>query len=92
MTYSCLYCLREFASTYALKRHISEKHQYDVSEDDEVTFQSDMPYEETDLWDDDDNEASKLPYREEPGIWDDDFITKDDEAESEISLKQTVES
>lgn len=51
MIYSCLYCLWDFASTYALKRYISDKHQYDVSEnDDKVTFQSDMSYKKTDLW------------------------------------------
>ncbi|GBC09808.1 hypothetical protein RclHR1_09120005 [Rhizophagus clarus] len=64
MTYKCSYCSCTFSSTYALKRHISDKHQY-IDEDEEVTFQSNMPHEEPDLWDDDDKEVSKVPYHEE---------------------------
>ncbi|GBC00230.1 hypothetical protein RclHR1_37970001, partial [Rhizophagus clarus] len=40
------------------------KHQY-IDEDEEVTFQSNMPHEEPDFWDDDDKEVSKVSYREE---------------------------
>ena len=91
MTYKCSYCSCTFSSTYALKRHISDKHQY-IDEDEEVTFQSNMPHEEPDLWDDDDKEVSKVPYHEESGLWDDDLSMKDDESESKITLEQPVES
>jgi hypothetical protein len=66
MTYKCTHCSRTFATPYALKRHISDKHQYDV-EDKGESSHSNLPYEEPGLWDDDDN----LPYREEPDLWDD---------------------
>jgi hypothetical protein len=69
MTYECQHCFRTFASPYALKRHISDKHQY-IAEDEGETFRSNIPYEEPGLWDDD------LPV-EEPGLWDDDLPTED---------------
>ncbi len=55
MAYKCLYCLRTFATPYLLKRHISFKHQYDINEgrDEETTTQSNIPYEEPGLWDED---------------------------------------
>ena len=41
-SFTCLYCDRIFASPYGLKRHISEKHQYDNNEikDEEAPFQT----------------------------------------------------
>ena len=69
MTYECLHCSRTFATPYALKRHISDKHQYNA-EDEGETSRSNIPYEEPGLWDDD------LPI-EEPGLWDDDLPTED---------------
>lgn len=65
MTYSCLHCSRTFATPYALKRHISDKHQY-ISEEEGESSHSNMPYEEPGLWDDD------LP-TEDQGLWDDDL-------------------
>lgn len=54
MTYNCLHCSRTFATPYALKRHISAKHQY-IEEVEGETSQSqlNLPYEEPGLWDDD---------------------------------------
>jgi len=47
-SFQCSYCLRTFASVYALKRHISDKHRnHDISDDDDGP--SDMPYEEPGL-------------------------------------------
>jgi hypothetical protein len=69
MTYTCLHCSRTFATPYALKRHISDKHKYtDVDEGE--TSRLNLPYEELDLWDDD------LPTNE-PGLWDDDLPTEE---------------
>ncbi|GES92023.1 hypothetical protein GLOIN_2v1487254 [Rhizophagus clarus] len=51
-----------------------------------------MPHEESDLWDDDDKEVSKVPYHEESSLWDDHLSMKDDESESKITLEQPVES
>ena len=54
MTYNCLHCSRTFATPYALKRHISEKHQYHIIEEEEgESSHSNLPYEEPGLWDDD---------------------------------------
>lgn len=69
MTYKCLHCYRTFATPYALKRHISDKHQY-IADDEGETSRSNIPYEEPGLWDDD------LPI-EEPGLFDDDLPTGD---------------
>jgi hypothetical protein len=69
MTYTCLHCSRTFATSYALKRHISDKHKYtDVDEGE--TSRLNLPYEEPGLWDDD------LPY-EEHGLCDDDLPTEE---------------
>ena len=46
MTYTCLHCYRTFATPYALKRHISEKHQY-IDEDE--PSHSTIKYDEPDL-------------------------------------------
>jgi len=62
MTYTCLHCSRTFATPYALKRHISDKHKY-TDEDEGETSRLNLPYEEPGLWDDD------LPTKE-PGLWD----------------------
>jgi Zinc finger, C2H2 type len=69
MTYKCLHCSRTFATPYALKRHISDKHQY-IAEDEGETSRSNIPYDELSLWDED------LP-TEEPSFWDEDFSTED---------------
>jgi len=43
MTYKCEFCNRTFASPYALKRHISAKHEYVIDEnEDEIETQSKM--------------------------------------------------
>jgi len=68
MVYECQHCFRTFATPYALKRHISDKHQY-IAEDKGETSRSNIQYEELSLWDD-------LPI-EEPGLWDDDLTTED---------------
>ena len=62
MTYTCLHCFRTFATPYALKRHISDKHKY-TDEDEGETSRLNLPYEEPGLWDDD------LPTKE-PSLWD----------------------
>jgi hypothetical protein len=71
MTYTCLHCSRTFATPQGLKRHIFEKHQYDIdeSEDEGAAIQMN----ESDLWDDEDK-----PYEEEPGLWDEDDFTMND--------------
>jgi hypothetical protein len=68
MTYQCLHCFRTFASPYALKRHISDKHQYNI-EDEGETSNSTLPYVEPDLWNDD------LPTGE--SLWDTDLSMED---------------
>jgi len=69
MTYKCLHCSRTFATPYALKRHISDKHQY-IAEDEGETSRSNIPYNEPGLWDED------LP-TEEPSFWDEGLPTED---------------
>jgi hypothetical protein len=54
---------------YALKCHISDKHQY-IAEDEGEISRSNIPYDELGLWDED------LP-TEEPSFWDEDFSTED---------------
>jgi hypothetical protein len=73
MTFKCYYCERTFATPYALKRHISDKHRYNLNENEEETSQTNI-IEETGLWDDEDEET---PIQEESGLWDD-----EDEAEA----------
>ena len=54
MTYKCEFCNRTFASPYALKQHISAKHEYVIDEnEDEIETQSNIPNEEPGLWDED---------------------------------------
>jgi hypothetical protein len=65
MTYKCPHCSRTIATSYALKRHISNNHQYNINEDEdkEAAIQSNMPNEEPGLWDEDfimNSEVSKL--------------------------------
>ena len=43
MTFKCLHCFCTFATPYALKRHISEKYQYNTNKDEEEAFQSNIP-------------------------------------------------
>src|SRR5436190_21754424 len=71
-SFQCSSCSRTFASAYALKRHISDKHRSYVTIDNDDSCTSEMPYEEPGLWtDNDDNvETSKIPYQEEPDLWD----------------------
>jgi len=52
MTYQCLHCRRTFSTPYALKRHISDKHQC-IIEDEGEASRSNIPYEEPGLWEDD---------------------------------------
>ena len=53
MTYTCLHCSRTFSTPYALKRHISDKHQYHIIEEEGKSSHSNLPTEEPGLWDDD---------------------------------------
>ena len=69
MIYKCLHCSRTFATPYALKRHISDKHQY-IAKDEGETSRLNILYEKPSLWDDD------LPI-EETSLWDDDLPTED---------------
>ena len=64
MTYTCLHCSQTFATPYALKRHISDKHKYTGDEDEGETSRLNLPYEEPGLWDDD------LPTKEPGRLWD----------------------
>lgn len=67
MTFKCHYCERTFATPYALKRHISDKHRYNLNENEEETSQMNI-VEEPSLWNDEDEETS---IQEESGLWDD---------------------
>ena len=57
MAYECPYCSRTFSTPYAVKRHISDKHQHDINKDEDET--SKIPKvqykEEPDIWDSDDD-------------------------------------
>jgi len=56
MTFKCENCSRTFATPYALKRHISAKHQYDINVNEgETEIQSNILNEEPGLWDDNDD-------------------------------------
>lgn len=80
MSYKCLHCSRTFATPYALKRHISDKHQYNTNEDEEEAFQGtiSVPSEEAGLWDED------ILY-EEPGLWEEDFTMNYSEVIRQLS-------
>ena len=65
MTYTCLHCLHTFSTSYALKRHISDKHQYHIIEEGESSH-SILPTEEPGLWNDD------LPINYLENLWDED--------------------
>lgn len=69
MTYKCLHCSRTFATPYALKRHISDKHQY-IAEDEGETSHLNIPYDEPGLWDED------LPI-DDPSLWEEDLPFED---------------
>ena len=70
MAYLCELCSRTFATTYALKRHISDKHQHRVEEE------TSRPRLEEDpsIWDDDvefePSSSRRHPREEDPSIWD----------------------
>jgi hypothetical protein len=92
MTYLCEFCKRTFATTYALKRHVSDKHQYEEVE----TSRSNPPHEDPDIWDVEPSRPRSNPPREEdiwdvepsrsrstplykePGIWDVDPMMEDE--------------
>ena len=42
MTYTCLHCSRTFSTFYALKRHISDKHQYHIIEEEGESSHSNL--------------------------------------------------
>lgn len=88
MAYKCSYCSRTFATPYALKRHISSKHQY--TEDEGEGSRSNVQFEEEPgLWDDDD-----YPTVEEPGLWDDDLdqMVTSQTSQSKMSYEEELES
>ena len=66
--YSCLHCSRTFATPYALKRHISNKHQY-ISEEEGESSRANIPYVEPGLQDND----LPMDYAEDQGLWDEDL-------------------
>jgi Zinc finger, C2H2 type len=68
MTYTCLHCSRTFGTPYALKRHISDKHQYHIIEEE---GESSLPTEEPGLWDNDD-----LPINYLENLWDEDQMVR----------------
>ena len=72
MTYKCIHCSRTFATPYALKRHISAKHQ--LIDEDEGEASSRMPYEEPGLWDDDLSAVKYSLWDDEYSLWDDDDL------------------
>ena len=83
MAYQCLHCSRTFSTPFGLKRHISDKHQYiDKGE----PSQSNLPYEEPGLWDED-----FIMEGEEDE--EDEEVEEDEEYEEDepITLEQTVE-
>ena len=49
----CLHYFCTFTTSYALKCHISEKHQYNTNKDEKKAFQSNIPYKEFSLWNED---------------------------------------
>ena len=73
MTFKCLHCFRTFTIPYALKRHISEKHQYNTNKDEEEAFQSNILYEELSLWDKEETFQLNILTYEELSLWDEDF-------------------
>src|SRR5256885_1929271 len=73
MTFKCLHCFHTFATPYALKRHISKKHQYNTNKDEEEAFQSNIPYKEPGLWNEEETFQSNVPTYEELSFWDEDF-------------------
>ena len=84
-SFMCLHCDRTFASPYELKRHISEKHQYDNNEiEDEGALLQTKVAEESGLWDDKGTpfqmnidslwDNSGAPNQDELSFWDD-FMT-----------------
>jgi hypothetical protein len=66
MAYLCEFCKRTFATTYALKRHVSDKHQYEKVE----TSRSNPPREE-DIWGDVEPSGSRSNPPHEEDIWGD---------------------
>ena len=68
MTFKCLHCFCTFATPYALKCHISEKHQYNTNKDEEEAFQLNIPYKELSLWDEEETFQSNVLTYEELGL------------------------
>ena len=61
-SYKCLHCPRTFSSSYGLKRHISDKHQYAIDEGENIGNEKEFkPTIQTD----------------EPGLWDDENPTEE---------------
>ena len=60
MAYKCLHYSRIFATSYALKRHISDKYRYITEEDKGEEFQTNILVEESDLWDEDKGEEFQM--------------------------------
>ena len=73
MTFKYLHCSHTFATPYALKCHIFEKHQSNTNKDEEEAFQSNIPYEELSLWDEEETFQSNVPTYEELSLWDENF-------------------
>jgi len=90
MAYKCSHCSRTFATSYALKRHISDKHRY-ITEEDKVEFQANIPVEEPDLWDEDKGEEFQTNIDEHSNLWDVDFVMHDYEA-AKSTLEQDRQS
>ena len=92
MAYKCLHCSRTFATSYALKRHISDKYRYITEDDGGEEFQTNIPVEESDLWDEDKGEEfqTNISVDEPSNLWDDDFVMDYEAAES--TLEQDRES
>lgn len=65
-SYACLLCSRTYGTPVGIKRHISEKHQYENI--DEIFQLSKVIIEEPGLWDED------FKMNENPAnLWDEDF-------------------
>ena len=56
MAYECPYCSRTFSTPYAVKRHISDRHQHDdINKNEGETSKIPQYKEEPGLWDSDDD-------------------------------------
>src|SRR3954452_3903983 len=73
MTFKCLHYFCTFATPYALKRHISKKHQYNTNKDEEEAFQSNIPYKELGLWNEEETFQLNVLTYEEISLCNEDF-------------------